>query len=127
MEDIGDRPGAQRGAIHDGGIELVRLVRRVDRAMPCVKEGTVLEPDDRHGHRIDRGTAARQHRLGRRQNALQGGMVRALALGGRGSQGNCTRAPVNDDNRFHLGSFAGLVDRHASPTTTARSKGQRIS
>ena len=78
----GHRAGLARGAIHDGGIELVASVRREYRAPAGIKERIVLEHTDRGLDRIEARTPAIQHLRARLQSSEQAGAIRGFTLGG---------------------------------------------
>jgi hypothetical protein len=61
MRQAADRSGHSRGAVHDGGIQLVVAVESEHRAMARVEQRIVLEQHDGPRHRIEAGAAARKN------------------------------------------------------------------
>src|SRR5690606_14849225 len=101
--DIGDGAAAQRGAIHDGGVQLMGARAGEHAAMARIEQRAVLQQAHRFGHRVERAAAGGQHGLAGRQNAVQGGQELLLFLGRHGGARHGARATVDRDNRLkHL-------------------------
>ena len=69
--DAGDGAGAQLGAVHHGGVELVRLGAGEDGAVAGVEQRAVFQHLDRQADRVERAAAAQQQRLAGEHDAAQ--------------------------------------------------------
>ena len=91
----GDRAAAEGGAVHDGGVELVRAVVGEDRALAGVEERVFFEGLDDFLHGVKwltrRGRVHRSRCVG--AAAASGACVRLAALGGCGAFLSMTPAP----------------------------------
>ena len=77
-----DRPGLERFAIHDRGVEFIFALGGEHRAAPGVEQGIVLEHAHRRGHGIERRAALVEHRAARAQRFVEPGAIGLLLFRG---------------------------------------------
>ena len=97
--DASDGAGAQTGAVHDRGVEFVRLVMRENRAVPSVEQWAIFQ--HRHCQRdgVECAAAVGEQALGGEKNVAQRRVVTLFlfAADARAAQRAC--AAVDGDDR----------------------------
>jgi hypothetical protein len=104
------RARLQRGAVHDGGIELVASVEREHRPMSGIEKRVVLEHHDGARDRLQARPAALEHGESRGERRGEGGAIFRFPLGTHLRPRQGSRTAVNRQSEHRLNFFPWPLD-----------------